>query len=241
VTGTGRCTLKRNGSSARDRSRTLPLRALLSPVTLAGFPGWTHRPALAPLSTGLAAALAEAARRRGFPGAVEEVVPDLEPAVQGVRIGFQRGALVATSAVSAFVAGELDEHRLADLLAGLLTIDWSGSPDLVFPHPERAADPGLDLLLPFTGTARIRLPDKAALLRPSSTGPMLLQAGRSAEVLADAARRLRIAGLRQVIIPGAARYEGTRLAAVLLMRVPDDERLAALRRVAVLPQLTSDA
>ena len=164
------------------------------------------------------------------------MVTELETAVKGVRIGFERGALVATAAVSAFVAGELDEHRLADLLAGLLTVDWRGSPDLVFPHQERPPDPALDLLLPFTGTAPIRVPDKAALLRPGSEWPALLQASRSAEVLLDAARRLRIAGMREVITPGAARYAGARLAAVLLMRVPDHERLAALRRVAVLPQ-----
>ncbi|MGH3945371.1 MAG: type I-G CRISPR-associated protein Cas8g1/Csx17, partial [Pseudonocardiaceae bacterium] len=76
-------------ATARDQERHLPLRALLSPVTTehpahgrrahraeeADTPGgrsvWTGRPALAPLRTGLAAALAEAARRRGFPGAVD--------------------------------------------------------------------------------------------------------------------------------------------------------------------------
>ncbi|MGH3926435.1 MAG: hypothetical protein ACRDTT_26830, partial [Pseudonocardiaceae bacterium] len=59
-------------------------------------------------------------------------------------------------------------------------------------------------------------------------------------VLADAARRLRIAGLRDVITPGAAPYNGARLAAVLMMRVPDGDRQAALRRVAVFPEPTSE-
>ncbi|MGH8964251.1 MAG: hypothetical protein ACRDXB_02815, partial [Actinomycetes bacterium] len=77
------------------------------------------------------------------------------------------------------------------------------------------------------------------LLRPGSEWPVLLHAGRTGEVLADAARRLRIAGLRHVITPGTAPYEGARLAAVLLLRIPDVDRLAALRRVAVLPQATS--
>ncbi len=243
-------------ATARDQERNLPLRALLSPVTTekpahgrrthrageADTPGgrsvWTGRPALAPLSIGLAAALAEVARRRGFPGAVDEVVTDLEPAVKGVRIGFQRGVQVRAADVRCFVAGELDDYRLSDLLAGLLTVDWSGTPDVLLPHRGQPPDPALDLLLPFTGTGPIRLPDEA-LLRPGSEWPALLQASRTSEVLADAAHRLRIAGLRQVITPGVAPYEGARLATVLLLRIPDGDRLAALRRVAVLPQATS--
>ncbi|HEU0089454.1 MAG TPA: type I-U CRISPR-associated protein Csx17 [Pseudonocardiaceae bacterium] len=248
-------------ATARDEEPELPLRALLSPVTTrrpvygsrthrAGEPDtprrgpdWTGRPTLAPLNTGLAAALAEAARRRGFPGAVHEVIIELEPAVKGVRIGFERGVGVDVATVHAFVAGELDHERLADLLAGLLTIDWGGTPDVVLssailrsdPAPP---DPALDLLLPFTGHDPLRLPDKE-LLRPGSEWPALLQAGHTAEVLADAARRLRIAGLRHVIAPGAASDEGTRLAAVLLIRVPNGHRLAALRRVALLPEFTT--
>lgn len=243
-------------ASARDEEPKLPLRTLLSPViaeqpvhgrrthragetdTPGRGPDWTGRPALAPLGTGVAAALAEAARRRGFPGAVDEVVTDLEPAVIGVRIALQRGVQVRDADVYAFVAGEVEDDRLADLLAGLLTVNWSGTPDVNFPYGDRRSDPALDLLLPFTGTDPIRLPDKV-LLRPCSEWPALLQADRTAEVLADAARRLRIAGLRHVITPGAAPYEGARLAAVLLMRVPDGDRLAALRRVALLPEPTS--
>jgi CRISPR-associated protein Csx17 len=144
---------------------------------------------------------------------------------------------VRAADVHSFVAGELDDYRVADLLAGLLTVDWSGTPDVVFRYRGQPPDPALDLLLPFTGTGPIRLPD-AALLRPGSEWPAMLQAGHTAEVLADAARRLRIAGLRQVITPGAASYEGARLAAVLMMRVPDGDRLAALRRVAVLHEPT---
>ena len=227
-------------ATARDRESKLPLRTLLSPVTVERFPTWTNRPALAPLSSGPAAALAEAARRRAFPGAVDEVKTDLVPAVKGVRIGYQWGVRITAAAVQSFVAGELDDGRLADLLAGLLTVDWADIPEgVVLRGEERPPDPALGLLLPFTGTTPVRLPEKEVLLRPGSEWPVLLSAGRTSEVLADAARRLRIAGLRQVITPGAAPYEGARLAAVLLMRVPDGDRAAALRRVAVLPEPTS--
>ncbi|MGH3999602.1 MAG: type I-G CRISPR-associated protein Cas8g1/Csx17, partial [Pseudonocardiaceae bacterium] len=228
-------------ATARDRGSKLPLRTLLSPVTAERFPAWTNRPALAPLSSGLAAALAEVARRRAFPGAIDEVKTDLVPAVKGVRIGYQWGVRITAEAAQSFVAGELDDDRLADLLAGLLTVDWADIPEgVVLRGAERSPDPALGLLLPFTGTTPVRLPEKEVLLRPGSEWPVLLSAGRTVEVLADAARRLRIAGLRDVITPGAAPYNGARLAAVLMMRVPDGDRQAALRRVAVFPEPTSE-
>ncbi|MGH3897652.1 MAG: type I-G CRISPR-associated protein Cas8g1/Csx17 [Pseudonocardiaceae bacterium] len=228
-------------ATARDRESKLPLRTLLSPVTVERFAAWTNRPALAPLSSGLAAALAEAARRRAFPGAIDEVKTELVPAVKGVRIGYQWGVRVSVETVQSFVSGELDDDRLADLLAGLLTVDWADIPaGIVLRGDEQPLDPELGLLLPFTGTTPIRLTEKEALLRPGSEWPVLLSAGRTSEVLADAARRLRIAGLGEVIAPAGARHEGDRLAAVLLLHVPDNERVTALRRVAVLPPSTSE-
>lgn len=160
--------------------------------------------------------------------------------MKGVRIGFQRGVQIRAADVRSLVAGELDDDRVADLLAGLLTIDWSGTPDVNFPAGGQRSDPALDLLLPFTGTGPLRLPDKLIVVRPGSHWPALLQADRTAEVLTDAARRLRIAGLRQVITPATAPYDGARLAAVLMMRVPDGDRLAALRSVAVLAEPTHE-
>jgi CRISPR-associated protein Csx17 len=170
---------------------------------------------------------------------VNEVKTDLLPAVKGVRIGYQWGVRITAETVQSFVAGQLDDGRLADLLAGLLTVDWAGIPEgVVLRGEERSPDPELGLLLLFTGTTPVRLTEKEALLRPGSEWPVLLSAGRTSEVLADAVRRLRIAGLRDVITPGAASYDGARLAAILMMRIPDRDRQAALRRVAVLPEPT---
>ncbi|MGH3933933.1 MAG: type I-G CRISPR-associated protein Cas8g1/Csx17 [Pseudonocardiaceae bacterium] len=228
-------------ATAHERESKLPLRTLLSPITVERFPAWTNRPALAPLSSGLTVALAEAARRRVFLGAVDEVETDLVPAVKGVRIGYQRGVRVSVGTVQSFVAGGLDDDRLADLLAGLLTVDWADIPaGIVLRGDEQPLDPELGLLLPFTGTTPVRLPEKEALLRPGSEWPVLLSAGRTSDVLTDAARRLRIAGLRDVITPESARHDGDRLAAVLLLRVPDGDRVAALSRVAVLDQPISE-
>ncbi len=224
-------------ATAHDRESKLPLRALLSPITVERFPMWTNRPALAPLSGRLAAALAEAARRRAFPGAVEDVKTDLVLAVKGVRIGYQWGVRITVGTVQSFVAGELDDDRAADLLAGLLTVDWADTRG-VLRGAERTLDPSLGLLLPFTGTTPVHLPEKKALLRPGSEWPAMLGAGHTSEVLADAARRLRIAGLRDVITPASARHNGDRLAAVLLLQIPDDERAAALGRLAVFADAT---
>lgn len=224
-------------ATAHDRDSKLPLRTLLSPITVERIPMWTNRPALAPLGGGLAPALAEAARRRAFPGAVKEVKTDLVPAVKGVRIGYQWGVWITAAAVQSFVAGELDDDRLADLLAGLLTVDWTGTYGFLAGE-ERLLDPELGLLLPFTGTDPVRLREKEALLRPGSEWPALFSAGRSSEVLADAAQRLRVTGLRDVITPASARHDGYRLAAVLLLQVPDNERITALGRVAVFPDAT---
>jgi hypothetical protein len=95
-----------------------------------------------------------------------------------LRIGFQRGVQVGAADVHLFLAGELDDYRIADLLAGLLTVDWSGTPDVVFRYRRQPPDPALDLLLPFTGIGPIRLPD-AALVRPGPEWPALLQAGHT--------------------------------------------------------------
>lgn len=234
-------------ATARDPEPTPTLgglRPLLSPVTAESrrrWVTWTSRPVPASLAVGLPSALAEAARQRGFPGAVDELEEDLVPAVRGVRIGFAHGLALRSGDVAALVDGALDEQRVADLLTGLLTVDWGGTRSALLPGGERGRDPALDLMLPFTGTRALRVPDADGntmeiLLRPGSRWPVLLAAGRITEVLDDAARRLRIAGLRHVIAPAGTTHDGKRLAAVLLLRVPDHDRAAALRRVAALPE-----
>jgi CRISPR-associated protein Csx17 len=236
-------------ATARDEP-ALPtmggLRTLLAPV--AGTaprdrkPRWSTRPVTASLPVDLPEALAEATRRRGFPGAVREVPgradvaergeaaaadaagkdaagkdAEAAPAVRGVRIAFDRGRRLGTADVYSFVAGTLDERRIADLLAGLLTVDWRGTADGAPPGADAVPHPAVDLLLPFTSASTLRVPTeddprRQASLRPGADWPVLLAADRVGEVLSDAARRLRIAGLRQVIAPTGADLDGRRLA-----------------------------
>jgi CRISPR-associated protein Csx17 len=235
-------------ATARDiNTRSVPtmggLRQLLAPVQATGARvGWTDAPAQCSLSTGLIPALAEAARRRAFPDAVKHPDRgglDIEPAVRGARIAFSHGWTLRASDIHALVNDPSEDQRVADLLAGLLTIDWHGLAEQVLPGGS-APDLAVDLLLPFASTTPLTLRDDDGtrwplLVRPGSEWPAQLAAAHTDDVLVDAARRLRIGGLRFVVTPRTARTDGARLAAVLLLRATRSDMIAALHRVAVIP------
>lgn len=205
------------------------LRPLLQPVVADGAVArWAPGPALAPLHAGVAQALAEAARRRAFPGVVPEPMTDIEPAVRGVRIAYESGLALAAADRMAFVGGELDETRLSYLVAGLLCVSWPRRERASLPGGSAALpDPALDLLLLFTAAEPTPL-----LVRPGSWWPAALVAGHTDEVLADARRRVRLAGQRFVINSRPPSADGAHLAASLLLRSTPASRTHALGRVA---------
>ena len=214
------------------------LRPLLSPVaTDRGRPVWTGRPAPAALGRGLCGALTEAARRRGFP----EWATGAEEDLSGVQLGFRRGPVLASADLIDLASGAIDDQRCADLLAGLLTTDWSAATLARLPTGAGRGmpDPAIDLLVPFTadGLVEITGPDGTIRMRllPDRTWPGLLHAEHIDRVLADATRRIRINGLRHVIAPGGTAIPGERLAALLLVRTSPETRRSALARVTVLP------
>lgn len=232
-------------ASAHDEvggvARTLGgLRPLLSPVLTqaARRVVWTERPILAPLTAGLLPALAEAARRRAFPGAVADVVNEETPGMRGVRISFARGLRIRAADLRALIFGSVDQQRISALLAGLLTVDWRG----LYSYPmagDPASDPALDILLPFAARRGVTIPTDDAtrtlLVRPGSDWPTKLAAGNTADVLRDAAHRLHIGGLRFVVTPKPGRAHPAGLAAALLFTASRADINAALHRVAVLP------
>lgn len=242
---TGRDTTTASGSPHAPTLRGL--RPLLTPVRedARSMPQWSEAPAPTSLASGLAAALAEAARRRCFTDAATEVAvgkPDQEvvAAVVGARIAFSRGVVVRPPDIGHFVEGHADDTRIAEVLAGLLTVDWSNCEDRCLGDTAKAIDPALDLILSFAADDVIILPTddggtRRIVLRPGTGWPALLAAGRVAEVLTDAARRLRISGLKHVVEPRTAAPDGRRLASALLLRVGSADTLAALDRISVLP------
>jgi CRISPR-associated protein Csx17 len=223
-------------------ARTLGgLRPLLSPVRT--HPAgrrviWTERPILAPLTAGLLPALAEAARRRAFPGAVPDPVNEETPGMRGVRIAFTGGLRIRTADLRALIHGSVDDQRISALLAGLLTVDWQGLYGYRMAG-DPGPDPALDLLLPFAASRGMTIHtdegQQKLLVRPSSDWPIKLAAGHAVDVLDDAARRLRIGGLRFVVTPKPGGADPAGFAAVLLFTAGRADINAALRRVAVLP------
>ncbi|MGI9001504.1 MAG: type I-G CRISPR-associated protein Cas8g1/Csx17 [Pseudonocardia sp.] len=212
------------------------LRPSLQPVGWTrGSWTWTERAAPAPLFMGLGAALAEAARRRAFPGAVPERVTDREPSVRGSRIAFVNGLVLGTADRSAFARGAFDADRLTDLLAGLLCVRWPTGEHTLLPGGSATPPvPALDVLLPFCSSGADPIH-----VRPGSDWPNLLTAGRAADVLADATRRLRIAGSRFVVDPVAATLDPHLLAASLLLPSLAWQRRAALDNVRIEKKETS--
>ncbi|MCG5432773.1 type I-U CRISPR-associated protein Csx17 [Mycobacterium sp. MYCO198283] len=190
------------------------------------------------LGGGLVAGLADIARRRGFPLATQETVTDQILAVRGARIVFQRGMRLRSGDIAHFVGGTIDDERAAGLTLGLCCVDWRRTEDHTLSGPPSRPDPTLDLLSLFAAARPLAYTDldgalSSLFVRPGHRWPGQLLAGHTTEVLQDASRRLRLAGLRHVISVPSVAYDGVRLAAALLMTTPTSDRQVALGRVAV--------
>jgi CRISPR-associated protein Csx17 len=188
---------------------------------------------------GLAAGLADIARRRSFPLITVETVRDRLPSVRGARIAFERGMRLRFDDILAFVEGGIDDDRTAALILGLGCVDWRYTRGETLPGVASPPNPPLDLLLLFTCATPLDYTSadgisESLLVRPGHEWSAQLMAGHTAEVLRDASRRLRIAGLRRVVTIPNAPYDGTRLAATLLMNTHLFDRRAALSHVAVI-------
>ncbi len=199
------------------------------------FGAWLDDPLLA---GGVAAGLADIARHRSFPMATKETVRDRTLSVRGARVVFERGMRLRSGDILAFVEGGIDDNRTAALILGLSSVDWRYTRNETLPGVTSPPTPALDLLLLFTSAtpldyASIDGKQESLFVRPDHEWAAQLIAGHIPDVLRDASRRLRIAGLRYVVTVPDAPYRGTRLAAALLMNTALADRHAALSRVAV--------
>lgn len=190
---------------------------------------WTKRAVDVSLAGGIGAALADVARRRAFPRAVSELVTDRKLGVRGSRIAFAHGLVLGTADRHRLVRAEFDHDRMVDLLAGLLCVRWPVRDRTVLPGGRtEPSDPPLDILLPFCTSGA-----DPVFVRPGSSWPVLLAAGRVPDVLTDAAWRLRIAGYRFVVDAAAGALDPHLLAASLLLPTTAEQRQAALDNVAI--------
>ena len=219
-----------------DRELRIALAVATSRDERSPFRTWLDDP---PLAGGLAAGLADIARRRSFPLATDETVRDRMLSVRGARIVFERGMRLRSGDILAFVEGGIDDHRTAALILGLsccrLAV-YASSENL--PGDASPPTPALDLLLLFTSATPLHYTStdgkpESLFVRPGHEWAAQLIAGHIPDVLLDASRRLRIGGLRHVVTVPDAPYDGTRLAAALLMSTAAADRRAALSRVAV--------
>jgi CRISPR-associated protein Csx17 len=214
-------------ATGRDTSPETSLRGYLQPVRWEGkWWAWSDRPAVAPTGAGIGRALAEVARRRGFPGAVPDPLMEEQPGMRGSRIAWRHGLILSLADRQALVHGTVDGQRLAALIAGLLCVKWPAYDRAHLPSSEAAPDPAVDLLLPFS-TAEA----EPLLVRPGSAWPALLAAGRIGDVLDDARRRLVVAGCGFVVEPAAPDLDPYLTAASLLLAGSASQRVAARDRV----------
>lgn len=232
-------------ASAQDRDASL--RRLLTAVAIdpRGRLRWSDRPA--PV-TGLgtrhvAGVLADALRRhaieRGRGNGRPQPTEQLDHLGHGLDLhfGFQRSTGLAP--VLRAAAGRLDPDRLAELLGGLLLLDWRVR-DGVEPYrpgvstAPSAITPATAVILPFFHGQPLSPGSWSALLRADPSWAQLLAAGQVDAVLDDALRRLRMAGFHVPPIDSrlAARgVEGRWLAVAALCRLRRGDANQLLRNV----------
>lgn len=222
---------------AEDRDLRIAAALASSHDRLGGpFVDWLGK---VPLSGGLAAGLADIARRRGFPLATEESVIDREAAVRGARITFDHGLRLRSNDIYDFITGRVDDDRIAALILGLCCIDWRRGPNDTLPGEVSPPDPAVDLMLPFAGVRPLAYTaidgqPGSLFVRPGHDWIPQLLAGHIGAVLGDAARRLHLAGVPHVVTVPNAAVDGRRIAASLLMTAKPSDRRIALSRIALI-------
>lgn len=176
----------------------------------------------------------------------------------GVTVAYDFALPAAAQAVAALLRGSVDEALLARLLAGMLMLSWTSGRSPASPggrarsviHPTLLGSPGgaplahlaspaFAVIAPFFQSRPVDPGGGREPLSPlvQLSWPSQLRAGRVRHVLAEADRRLRMAGLPPAVrpaMPGTPR-DGTRLAAALLVPLFRADADHLLRQVAPPP------
>jgi len=233
------------GQAARD------LASLMRPVAHGPKGGlqWSLQPprvrdlGLVPLARVLSEALvwrslcSPGMRHAAHPHSVE--VADGPVPLPGVDLAFKWGISSPMSDLDLLARAGTDDSYLAYLLEAMLMLDWTGFKAGSVPwagaNTEREdTHSALALLIPFFQGLT---PDSGRpRLLPAANWPHKLFAGRQRDVLAEALRRLRWAGLVPLLAHPELVAQGTdgqRLAACMLVRTSRSELRRLLAAVAV--------
>jgi CRISPR-associated protein Csx17 len=139
------------------------------------------------------------------------------------------------ASVEKFVRGETDDERLTLLLAACGLLDWSGETEKLdrdYFERESPTQPAFALLAPFFHPRK----DNPGALVADVSWPRKLIAGGVESVVADAFRKLHIAGFETVLAsPGkvARDVDGLRLAAACLIPISSGAAVALTARCTV--------
>lgn len=228
-------------ASLRDRGRGpgggQAIAELVRPIRWDGRRAdWAERPTVTGLGRrALVDVLADVHGRRWVAAGQGERTGAADGPAPGAA--FDSGAWVGGADVVDFVTGQVDPQRLEELLRGLLVLDWTfGTPRLPL-APRASASPALALLASAFGPLGDIPPEAHPQAQP---GWVALLSRRSVaatgEVLADAVRRVRMAGWRPLVSPAGVAVgapDGSALAATLLLKLAPIHRRALLEQVAV--------
>jgi len=173
--------------------RTGPFRSNIEAVTWSGHSDWkgntswaTNQKSVVWNSSDLCANLTAVLERRLLDGG--------RMGCTGLPFTYRRGA--SLEAISAFVAGELDDMRITELLWGMMLIDHA-KPYPELPHVVTEAPPlprAFALLKLLFLPYRIETRVGEIQVKPEARILALLRAGRTGEACSIAVRRLRASG-----------------------------------------------
>jgi CRISPR-associated protein Csx17 len=217
----------RTRGSGRSWIRVLTTPPLDGPGRPAAVPGAGRRP--------LEAVLADCLARLAIGRPIADVGADQ---FSSHWLNGARPLSAGLSSVEAVVSGATDDARLASLLAACSILDWSGGAEHLgreYQHRESPTNAAFAALAPFFHPQRTAADGQEPLIADVSW-PRRLIAGGKVDVVADALRRLRIAGFETVISSAdivTLGVDGLRLAAACLVPLSNGASAALAARCVV--------
>lgn len=224
-------------ASVRKRGQAYGLvRHLLTDVEWAGRPvrvgGLLSRP--------LTEVLAEGLRRLSI-----EHPPESDGEGGTRWLGSTFASPARLESIERFLAGEIDEQRLARLIGAYGLLDWRGHSAMASPLGtairHTPPHPLFSLVKPFFHSGSLPPPLREVVLLPESNWPHLLAIGRADQVARRAIHRLRVNRFEPTVVNAELITVGvnaSRVAAACLVPATGEAVAQLLRRTAALPNIS---